>query len=725
MKLGRLLRMAPSELAGRAVQETWKIAERAGLPGALRRARARMAQGIVRRPTRPRHAGARRPLRGLRSVRVARVPAGPERPSRRLRELDSPQTCERSRTSSQRAERALRGELDLLGYRGLRFGQPVDWHLDAVSGRRAPRVHWSRLDPLDASVVGDSKVVWELNRHQWLVTLAQAYRLTSDARFAQAVVDHITDWIRNNPVGIGINWASSLEVSFRLIAWCWCLALLRDSTAIDPGFLGVLLPAVHAHARHIARYPSYFFSPNTHLTGEALGLVYAGVAFPFLRGAARWRALGARILAREIERQVHPDGVYFEQATCYQRYTAEIYLHYQRLAGVAGLPFTVLMRRRLEALLDFIVAVQRPDGSLPQIGDADGGWLLPLASRAPDDARGVLSTAAVMLSRGDCAWAAGSIAPETVWLLGRDALPAFQALRIAPPEEEPSKVFPQGGYAVMRGGWEPDAHHAILDVGPLGGAPTAGHGHADLLAVQLASFGRPTVIDPGTFVYTADPRWRDYFRGSTAHSTVVVDGQDQAQPAGPFAWKDMPRARLTRWLSTPAYDLAVAEHDAYRRLADPVRHRRSLLFVKPRFWILLDELIGAAEHHVDLRFQLAACRAELDPTSWVRIASPDGTGMLIRTFGSVPLKTALVEGETEPRQGWVSPDYGRLEPAPALLVSATACLPVRMVTLCWPTRDPLGRPPAVEPVLDGRVLVGLRVDGVAIRLDPGSAVQIG
>src|SRR5437867_3291523 len=82
------------------------------------------------------------------------------------------------------AEQICQGRFNLLGYRGLEFGDPVDWHLDPTSGRRTPLLHWSWIDPLDSAVVGDCKVVWELNRHQWLVTLGQAYRLTGDERYA-------------------------------------------------------------------------------------------------------------------------------------------------------------------------------------------------------------------------------------------------------------------------------------------------------------------------------------------------------------------------------------------------------------------------------------------------------------------------------------------------------------------------------------------------------------
>jgi len=48
------------------------------------------------------------------------------------------------------AEAICERRFDLRGYRGLWFGGPVDWHLDPTSGRRAPLVHWSQLNPLDA-----------------------------------------------------------------------------------------------------------------------------------------------------------------------------------------------------------------------------------------------------------------------------------------------------------------------------------------------------------------------------------------------------------------------------------------------------------------------------------------------------------------------------------------------------------------------------------------------
>src|SRR2546423_2221523 len=274
------------------------------------------------------------------------------------------------------AYHASHGRFNLLGYKGLEFGDPIDWQLDPVAGRRAPFVHWSRLNPLDASQVGDSKVIWELNRHQWLVHLGQAWRLTHDDRYAHAVVQTIRAWTRQNPTGIGINWASSLEVAFRLIAWCWSLLLIRDSKALTPDVFREIERAAEAHAMHVERYLSYYFSPNTHLTGEALGLFYAGVLFPEAKRAERWRSLGKRILVQEIERQVLHDGVYFERSTCYQRYTADIYLHFLILADRAGIEVPAIVGERVKSLLDVLVNLRQPDGSMPSIGDADGGMVL-------------------------------------------------------------------------------------------------------------------------------------------------------------------------------------------------------------------------------------------------------------------------------------------------------------------------------------------------------------
>lgn len=592
------------------------------------------------------------------------------------------------------ADRFCEGRFSLLGYTDLDFGAPVDWHFDPVSEKRSPRVHWSRIDALDPGAVGDSKVIWELNRHQWLVRLGEAYRLSGDERYARHFATMVRGWMRENPPGIGINWSSSLEVSIRLIAWSWALMLFRDAEAMTEGLRRQMLTGIGMHARHIEKYLSLLFSPNTHLTGEALGLYYAGTLFPGLDAGAAWRRKGRTILLEQLRKQVLDDGVYFEQSSCYQRYTAEIYLHFMLLAARSADLLPRFVGERVQLLIDWLLAVQNPDGSMPRIGDEDGGWLLPLSVRAMNDARGVFAVAAAVFARADYAWAARGEHAELFWLMGRDGLEVVSALKPCPPAQSPSRHFPSGGYAVMRASWSGDTHQLIFDTGPLGCHYSAGHGHADLLSIQCSAYGVPLLVDSGTGCYTPEPLWRNYFRSTAAHNTADVDSMGQARPLATFTWSARPAARLLAWTSTGGFDYADAAHDAFARDGQKLTHRRRVVFLKRRgAWIVIDDFLGSGEHEVNTHFQFAP-RAELHHRGkWLLGSGPDGAGLFIRAYAPVRLKEAVFRGCFEPVAGWVSECYGARRPAPLLEFQSRAVWPLRVVYLIVPSRGEYALPP--------------------------------
>jgi hypothetical protein len=368
-------------------------------------------------------------------------------------------------------------------------------------------------------------------------------------------------------------------------------------------------------------------------------------------------------------------------------------------------------------MLDALLVLGHPNGTIPQIGDADGGWLAPLAAREPDDCRGVFAVAAAMFNRPDFAWAADGLAPEVVWMLGSNGVRRFDAVTPHPPAAAASRLLEAGGYAVMRNGWARDAHQLIVDVGPLG---DAGHSHADLLSVQCHAFGESHLVDPGTYCYTPEPAWRNHFRSSAAHSTVVVDGRGHAEPRGPFDWTGRPSARVRTWRSTVEMDFLDAEHHAYTDLPDPVVHRRRVLFVKPDYWVIVDDLSGHDPHRVDVRFQFGARAVHMGPDLWASSSGSRGTGLWIAPFTTVPVSASLRQGEVAPIEGWVSPDYGRRQPAPVVVYSMAATLPLRIITLLVPVAALRPAPPLVEAVshADGR-LAGVRFveTGESIEVD--------
>lgn len=601
------------------------------------------------------------------------------------------------RTVMARAQELRRHRFDLLGYRALSFDDPIDWHRDPISCRRAPLIHWSRLNPLDVETVGDHKVIWELNRHQWIVTLAQAAWLTGDPDYARSAIDGMADWIRANPYGRGINWASSLEVAVRLMSWSWTLVLLRRMDLLTPDVMTKILASMRAHARHVERYLSYYFSPNTHLTGEALSLLYAGLLLGHAPESDRWCRLGRQILVDECQRQITVDGVYAEQATCYHRYTIEIYLQFLILAERNGMSVPDAVRDRVILAVDYLLVLCQPRGEMPNIGDADGGWLLPLVRREPSDCRGVFGLAASFFGRADYAWAAGGVTPEVAWMMGDQGCARIEALQPAPPVGPvASRAFTTGGYAVLQSGWDAEAHQLILDAGPLGATRSTAHGHADLLSIQVRAFGDEYLVDPGTYAYTVEPDWRDHFRSTAAHSTILVDGHGQAEPLGPFSWHRAARAQLQAWRSTQQYDYADAHHDAYAALPSPVRHRRRIVFIKPHLFVMLDDVMGSGHHELCVNFQFSARPVAAGPSPWVAASGLDHRGLWLAVFTPDRCEPVVHAGLRHPKAGWVSSLYGERHPAPVVGYPMIVKLPIRLLTLIVPSPHLTRIPPNIE-----------------------------
>ncbi|HEX8135950.1 MAG TPA: alginate lyase family protein [Pyrinomonadaceae bacterium] len=591
----------------------------------------------------------------------------------------------------ERARRICEGSFSLLGFDDLRFGTPPDFHLEPVSGKTSPRVHWSRVEELSADLTGDKKIVWELNRCQYFTTLGRAYWYTGDETYAETFAAHLDAWMEQNSAKRGVNWVSSLEVALRAISWLWALHFFKDSEHVRAPLFLRALKYLSLHARHLETYLSTYSSPNTHLTGEALGLFYLGTLLPEFRAARGWRALGERILFEALPVHVRRDGVYFEQTSYYHRYTTDFYTHLYILARRVGEECTPpLLEEKLVALLDHLMYITRPDGTTPFFGDDDGGRLVMLDERAANDFRATLSTGAALFSRADYKYVAGGEASEeTLWLLGPRALLEFDRLDAEPPRET-SVAFSDGGYYVMRDAWTRDANYLLIDCGPHG-TLNCGHAHADALSFELAARGRTLLVDPGTYTYTGASDVRDAFRSSAAHNTLMIDDESSSVPAGPFSWQTVADASCRAWLCRPRFDYFEGTHDGYDRLSPPASHARSILFVRGDYWVMRDRVATAGRHRYDLRFHFAVDAAPTIEAA-VRESTSEGAGLELAVFGA--------GGAWRKEEGWVSPCYGARSRAPVCVFSAEAEGAQEFVSLLIPlgAREDLAEVREIEAV---------------------------
>src|SRR5215831_5101717 len=557
----------------------------------------------------------------------------------------------------------------LLGYDNLDYGTGIDWHLDRVHGKRAPLEPWFKIPFLDFAAVGDHKVTWELNRHQHLITLAKAWLLSTDEKYVREIVAQWQSWMRANPYPLGMNWGSALEVAFRGVSWIWVDRLLGGAPGYEE-FHAALVPEIAFHGRYISRYLSTYFSPNTHLLGEAYALFAIGTLYPQIAAAAEWQQTGWQTLLQEAQRQVRGDGVYFEQSLHYHVYALDFFLHARTLAERNGLNIPAEYDKVLGKMLDVIQALAQ-SGPPQGFGDDDGGRVFNPRRNRTEHMTDPLALGAVLFNRANLP--AARTTEEAIWLFGEKAV-SFVAQNN--PSTPSSAEFRDGGIYVLADA-EPMPQHLVFDTGPQG-VGRCGHGHADALSLRFTMNGRRWLVDSGSGVYISnDPSDRNAFRGTGAHNTLRVDGADQANAAEPFSWTDIPTTRTDNWCTGQTFSYVAGSHDGFTRLTDAVTHRRNVLKVHGGACLVRYLAEGTKQHDLEVLWHLAP---DLE-------ARDSGEGVIISETGakSGPSLSLITEEgtpwRTEITRTLISPAYGKLEPAPLIRHHARVPLPAKLAVV--------------------------------------------
>lgn len=568
------------------------------------------------------------------------------------------------------ANRVLDGHWDVFALRDVQLGFPPMWNRDPKSGRIAPLVFGKTLNYRDEALVGDIKYLWEPNRHQELVTLAQAYLLSGEARYAEGCRTLLLSWFEQCPYPLGPNWTSSLEHAVRLTNWAVAWQLLGgERSPLFKGAAGAKfrrrwLESVYLHCHFIAGHFSRYSSANNHLLGEYMGLFIAALNWPCWKQSARWRDLAMIGLENEARKQNAPDGVNREQATWYHHEVADMMLLCGLFGRLHGLEFSARYWVRLEAMLSFIAAIMDVAGQVPMIGDADDAVMVRFSREADfNPYRSLLASGAVLFGRADFAAKAQRCDDKTRWLMGETASGIFEQL-CQPERERPAtrRAFAEGGYYILGDRLDtPEEIRLVVDAGPLGYLSIAAHGHADALAFTLSAAGRELLIDPGTYAYHTQQRWRDYFRGTAAHNTLRIDALDQSEIGGNFMWLRKAYARCNEWRVDDESEQFSGEHDGYARLQDPVTHRRTLRLEKPERRIrVTDTLDCSDEHLVELHWHFSeACIVTVMAG---RVIARHGAVTLEMSMPGVDWVPSLARGLEIPPLGWVSRRFDEKTP---------------------------------------------------------------
>ncbi len=503
------------------------------------------------------------------------------------------------------------------------LGEDIDWSQNQMTEGESATIEWNA----------------NLNRHGLFNILSQAYWRTGDEKYAQKLVEMWLAWIEDAPVLLNASgnspyhWAwETLNTAVRT-SGSWPRSLFRtiDSPAWTDEALVTVTKSFAEHARHLMKHPSH----GNWLTAESTGLYYTGVLFPEFAEASTWRETALSRLYEQMEREVYPDGLEYELALGYGLWVLRNYADVMDFALLNDqrdeLPADWL--DRIESMYDYVLYASMPNGLVPGLNDSGNA-----------DRQAYMEAAARFFSdRADFAWAASGGAQGE-------------------PPDDASRAFDYSGHYVMRTGWEPDDLYLLMDAGPFG----SGHQHEDKLTLVLYALGRMHLVDAGNYMYDKS-RWRRYVLSTRGHNTVRVDDLDQHRRGLRETYiLDFPFQPLNNaWASGEDFDFARGVYDLGYGDENQVRvrHERSVLFVKPQYWLVVDRMTpeDAAEHSYESLFHLDADDATVANDLSVTSVTGEGQSRLrILPMLSTDLRAEVVKGrEEEPVQGWSYAMIGR------------------------------------------------------------------
>jgi hypothetical protein len=573
------------------------------------------------------------------------------------------------------AESILRGRYTIFAMNDIPLGFPPGWNCDPKSGKTAPLKFGKSLNYRDERLVGNVKYLWEPNRHHELVTLAQAWHLSRKLHYAAACKRMLESWIDACPYPLGPNWSSSLELGIRLVNWSFSWHLLGGEhsplfvTAEGQRFRRRWLDSIYCHCHFIAGYLSKYSSANNHLFGEQLGLFIAATTWPVWAESTQWRETSQPMLEREALVQNAEDGVNREQGIWYHHEVADMMLLAALVGRTNGWEFSRQYWTRFENMLEFLASIMDLNGHLPAWGDSDDGVMVRFCPARDFNAyRSLLATGAVLFDRADFKVKARVFDDKSRWLLGDAAAEKFMALKDDGRKLPVRHAFAQGGYYILGADFETDREVRIVaDAGPLGYLSIAAHGHADALSFTLSIAGHEFLIDPGTFAYHTDQKWRDYFRGTGAHNTLRIDGKDQSVIGGNFLWTHHARTTCHNFELSGVRQRLVASHDGYHRLSAPATHRRTWTYLPDRRLLVIDdEVATGGAHTIELHWHFGKdCEVELF-ADHVIVKCREAVLALHWQKG---LSSSLTSANIDPPLGWISHRFDQKVPCNVLTLS--------------------------------------------------------
>jgi hypothetical protein len=545
-------------------------------------------------------------------------------------------------------------------------GQNINWHEDITSGERFPLSFSKTIKIRDNSNLS-AKNVWEVNRLQFLSFIALNYRKTGSDIYLKQFIRILNSWIDNNPYLVGINWYSNIEINIRLITWffCWQILDADKLITVNPEFKDFTdlkwIPSIFQHCRYSFSNPSKYSSSNNHLISEYAGLFIATSLWQF-KESEEWNRYSKKGLEKEILRQHSENGINKEEAAEYIQFITDFFLIAYIVGENTNNPFSENYKIQFRKILDYICNFLDVDGHFPQYGDEDDGKCLILDfDKNFNNFRSLLTSGAIIFKDPVLKSRSNGFDIKNQFLFGEPGKKVYESI----PEINyvgSSKYYEDEGHFIFRKNENGNEIYLHFDAAPLGFLSIAAHGHADALSFTLNVDGQLIFVDPGTYTYHTEPRWRSYFIGTLAHNTIRINQHDQAINGGPTLWTKHYKSSVIDLDLNDDNNRVRATHNGY--VKDDAQHIREILFdrLKNEFQIL-DTIVVKKNRKiiVEIPFHTHPDVSITQQSANCYLISKDSVRKT-ELFVDEKLNPVVIKGQMEPHiLGWYSSSFAKKE----------------------------------------------------------------
>ncbi|MFH0991826.1 MAG: heparinase II/III family protein [bacterium] len=439
---------------------------------------------------------------------------------------------------------------------------------------------------------------------QWQAeNIALTYYLQrDDARYLQYLRAHIQDFVADYESGNAEAGANDVFERFygghRLRNWLVVhhLLLASDKYTADDHLL--MLKVFLLHGARLMDVSEKFNWGNHQLVG-LVALYEVSLLYPEFPVMREWNRKALKTILEHVEKEIPPDGFQVERASHYFKLDVMNYFRIYQLSKLNTVQLPQLFEERFQKMFDAMLAVAMPNRQMPVLQDAQSrtqSTSNEIAELSEPTEEEYFSIGAALFRNTEYKYFSAVQMPSSLfWFFEKNSIDEFEKLGRSIPKVG-SLELPQTRYFVMRSGWQKDDLYAIIDAGLAKDKPD--HTHGGILGLIAYGFGIELL--PNYHVRYSDSSYK-ILKNSLVKNVALVDDLlqgrdwiDNKARTGFGRWKTLPIPQVHQWLSGSSFDYLKASHNAYEDHG--VHYTRSVYFLKPICWVVVDNFSSTATH---------------------------------------------------------------------------------------------------------------------------------